>query len=656
MLFELFIFMPTTLLPIREAHGECPAFLDGCRSSLYLLYQGVLSDTPSDVERMRRLRQLESVSFVVISLRGLSTLGLVNESIAYAYAAAMVLVLVNHYRRTKARDEHYIERAEAGGHAALLPLKISKRWVFKWLAMMNIVVLSAYGACMIDAKTSPVWKGLFDTEVSRILYFFMDILLSFYAYYHIERYDYQRVQIKRLAVERWVKDFFQDQPFKPYVSDLLQQQFSPLVNADLLSVSRYVYLVLSITMSLAVLMTDILGAYSILPDDLKQPLCASLLVLGMSVIGLTSFFAYKDALPFKHTSNKRLRQLISDSQRAGTITENSPNCDRDYLWRCMDSRRRVSSPWTLRALVESLQLADALLCARTDRQSFQTITGDHNNQLSHDLLLFCVIGLPLMKFCLMSTCQFIEAHSAMKESMVIASSPYLAVGALFDCLQQPRLPKLSRDEKNNVYRIVCQHIASCSSREDWHNWPIVELNDALSGDIRTCLLDNLDSEINWQDVKETFGVDGYAQRYLESHDFIDDQVAHQSIAAAVEAVIGDVCQYQQGDEEALITDMDSDLIRICEAIVSSDSVITMQSQLSDDEAIYQTLIDTLDEHALFDEVKAAFDISNPQSVVSIIFQRSLLQPEQPAPQTLFAQVSQYVTDQVQAWVAVFLKH
>ena len=650
--------MPIALLPTREAHGECPAFLDGCRSSLYRLYQGVLSDTPSDAERMRRLRQLESVSFVVISLRGFSTLGLVNESIAYAYAAAMALVLVNHYRRTQARDEHYIERAEAGGHGALLPLKIRKRWIFKWLAMMNIVVLSAYGACMIDAKTSPVWKGLFDTEVSRTLYFFMDILLSFYAYYHIERYDYQRVQIKRLAVERWVKDFFQDQPFKPYVSDLLQQQFSPLVNAHLLTMSRYVYLVLSVTMSLAVLMTDILGAYSILPNDMKEPLCALLLVLGVSVVGVTSFFVLRDTLPFRHTSNTRLEDIITQSQLAG-LSYHRDQCF-DYLWRCIQPSRRVLSPLTLRALVESLQLADALLCARTDKQSFQTITGNHNDQQSEDLLLFCVIGLPLMKFFIMSTCQFIETHSAMKESMVIASSPYLAVNALFDCLQQPRLPKLSRDEKNNVYRMVCEHIASCSSREELSDRSIVGLSDDLSGGIRTCLLDNLDSAINWQDVQETFNPeDGYAQRYLESHDFIDDQAAYQSITSAVKAVVELIDQSAHDnveDVEALMTDTSSDLIRICDAIKNSDSVKTVQSYLSGDDVIYQTLINTLDEHALFDEVKAAFDINNPQSVVSIIFQRSLLQPEQPAPQTLFAQVSQYVTDQVQAWAAFFLKH
>tara|TARA_B100001093_G_scaffold123888_1_gene116500 strand:- start:6437 stop:8407 length:1971 start_codon:yes stop_codon:yes gene_type:complete len=656
--------MPIFQRPLYQAVGDYSAVLEGCRSNLHSLYETVMSHISSDAERMRRLRQLESVSFTMISLRGFSTLGLVDSSIAYSYAALMAYILLSHYRRTKARDEHYIERAGAEDHGALAVLTISQRWIFKWLAMMNIVVLSAYGACMIDAKTSPVWKGLFDTEVSRTLYFSMDIFLSFYAYYHIERYDYQRVQIKRLAVERWVKDFFQDhltptslKPH-PYVSDLLQQQFSPLVNARLLSISRYVYLVLSITMSLAVLMTDILGAYSILPNDMKEPLCALLLVLGVSVVGVTSFFVLRDTLLFRHTSNTRLEDIITQSQLARSSYHRG-QCF-DYLWRCIQPSRRVLSPLTLRALVESLQLADALLCARTDKQSFQIITGNHNDQQSEDLLLFCVIGLPLMKFFIMSTCQFIETHSAMKESMVIASSPYLAVDALFNRLQQPRLPKLSRDEKNNVYRMVCEHIASCSSREELSDRSIVGLSDDLSGGITTCLLDNLDSAINWQDVQETFNPeDGYAQRYLESHDFIDDQAAYQSITSAVKAVVDLIDQSAHDnveDVEALMTDTSSDLIRICDAIKNSDSVKTVQSYLSGDDVIYQTLINTLDEHALFDEVKAAFDISNPQSVVSIIFQRSLLQPEPPAPQTLFAQVSQYVADQVQAWTAVFLKH
>ena len=135
-------------------------------------------------------------------------------------------------------------------------------------------------------------------------------------------------------------------------------------------------------------------------------------------------------------------------------------------------------------------------------------------------------------------------------------------------------------------------------------------------------------------------------------------MAYQSIAAAVEAVVDLIDQSAYDnveDVEVLMTDTSSDLIRICDAIKNSDSVKSVQSYLSGDDVIYQALIDTLDEHAIFDEVKAAFDINDPQSVVSIRYQRSLLQPEQPAPQTLFAQVSQYVTDQVQAWAAVFSK-
>ncbi len=647
--------MDYALLPTHENPGEPTLALEDYQSCLEQLYQCVWNKIPSDAERMRELRRLESVSFVIISLRGFSTLGLVNESIAYAYAVAMALVLVSHYRRTKARDEHYIERAEARDPDALPAMKNNMRSVvfLNLMQTMNIVVLSAYGACMVDAKTSPVWAGVFTSETSRSLYFFTDVLVSLYAYYHIERYDYQRVQIKRSAVERWVKDFFQHQRLKPYKSDLLQQQFSPLVNADLLTYSRCVYLVLSVMMSLAVLMTDILGAYSILQDDFKVPLCMLLLTFGMFVIGLTSFFAINDAQPFKHTSNQRLSQLISEGQRAGIITVNNSNCGWDLLRRCVDSRRRVALPWTLRALVESLQLADALLCARTDKQSFQTITGNHNDQMSNNLLWFFVIGLPLMKFSIMSVCKFIEDHSAMKELMVIASTPYLAVDALFACLQQPRHPKLSRDEKNNIYHMVCQHIVSCSSREKLSDQSIEGLSDDLSGGIKTCLLKSLDSQVKWQDVQETFGVDGYAQGYLESNDFIDDKAAYDSIDAAVEEVVNSVCQRQQSDEAVLITDPHSDLARICEVIMGSDSVEAVRSYLSGDQAIYH---DTLDEHAIFDEVKAAFDINDPQSVVSIRYQRSLLQPEQPPPQTLFAQVSQLsqrVVDQVQAWAAVF---
>ena len=104
-------------------------------------------------QRLYSLRQLELVSFFVISLRGFTTIGLLNEVFAEVYCALMVLILGCHFHRTKVRDQHYMADVP---EEALPSLPMNKRWFFNFINYectrhLEATMHSAYGDnCMLE--------------------------------------------------------------------------------------------------------------------------------------------------------------------------------------------------------------------------------------------------------------------------------------------------------------------------------------------------------------------------------------------------------------------------------------------------------------------------------------------------------------------------
>ena len=625
----------------RAATPDCASAFNQCYESITQSLNEVTDD-----RRLTQLRLSEMAGFVMISLRGFTTMGLFNTHVAIVYGCLMIPILYFHHTRTHARDRIYLQRARDYPNYQFNTLTSKNPVQPKALNTINITALSAYGACFIDSKTSQVWAwlGLFESVSSRAAYLSLDLMISLYAYYYMESYEHQRRYIKECAIAGWLDDFFMQQidptrqALSKFSKDVLQQQFTVRSQSSLQSY-QWVRIASYALISMAVLATDLLGAFSITPHRVFNVLAPLVTFIALAVISLIMYRNLKKLPVFHYADDAEIQRMIDRSYPASTRQWH-------YYYRCMSSERWVLSFVTLRAFVDAFQLADALLCAHSDRGSFQFLT-TASDQTSDALLYLFVIGLPLLRL-FVSGLQSIEQHAVMKESMIKRCSAYLAVPVLHDYVQQQHHLRLTRDEKHGYFAGLCLAIHQAPS---WQRF-IDDVNvDVHLKRMLTAYLVNSDQ--NWSEVHRIFQPHhGYALTYAKHQPFIDDDKAFKSINTTVEKVVAVLC-HPLTDHEALLCMRSSTLQWLCEQIGASQSIPAIKSvefPCSD----LTELIDELDDHAQLSDVKAAFDLSNPDSAVCTYF-NSCTPDLSPVQSTLFAQVSQYVTDHVQAWTAVFSK-